>query len=228
MKYIDYHTPAQIINGTNAYISAPYALQYTFGGIMPNPGWFNQSINIGAIQGVGFAGTFFGIASGTGDTQREGRNVTIKSMLFNLVLSGVCFSGPTGGDVLRISIIQDSQFNGTVPAIGEVYGTVVGGQVTVNYLDLPNVETSNRFKILCDECVELTNPFNTGIDEATGGLINVPWKKYLKVDIPLSYANTANNGSTATITGNNVFMIVRSRNGGAYIEGKVRCRYTDK
>lgn len=223
LKYIDYAWLPQIIIG-----AAPYNTQYNHAVIFPTVASYNQSISIGNQQGNGYQGTFFGIASGVNDNQREGRMVNVKSILMNFTLSGVAWLGPNAGEVIRLCLIQDSQFNGTVPTINEVYGTTLGGNFSTNYTDLPNVENSNRFKILCDESIEVTNSFITGENANEAAIVNIPWKKYLKVDIPVTFTNTANNGSTGSIAGNNVFLIARSRNGSGYVEGKVRIRYTDK
>jgi len=89
-----------------------------------------------------------GIATGTDYTNRIGRKILIKSILFRATLIPNTSSNTPAGDVTRHMLIYDSQSNGAAPAIGDILQNS-----SIN--DPMNLNNRDRFKVLVDKFITM-------------------------------------------------------------------------
>lgn len=146
-----------------------------------------------------------GVAEGSDNTNRIGRKTLIKSVsikgqfaISQTDLGSVAF--PENGDTVKVAIVLDTQPNGALAAITDVWTT--GGPFAHRNLD--NIE---RFQVLQEDIysVGLTGP-NA-----------VAHQRYSKVDIPVRYTGTA--AAIANITTGSLIMFVLDNNGSGANQG---------
>lgn len=124
------------------------------------------------------------MTQGTGDSQRLGNSITIKS--FQII--GSWFVDPTtvsfdttGTIQLRWFLLLDTQANGLIPNLNEVFDNVAN----FTQAAIPNVANSDRFRILRDErlCISPT-AWNGAIDRWNWphGRIDYFRKMNIKID----------------------------------------------
>lgn len=89
-----------------------------------------------------------GIATGTDYTNRIGRKITIKSILFRATVVPNTSSNTPAGDTTRHMIIYDSQPNGAAPAIADILQNS-----SIN--DPLNLNNRDRFRVLFDQYVTM-------------------------------------------------------------------------
>lgn len=183
--------------------------------------YYDTTLVLGASAGVASVSQATGALNLTipNNTQvggRVGSKIVIKSI--QLKLNAVLAAGATDTDILHIYLVQDTQANGALPAIADVFtaGPVIGTQ-------LRNVENSMRFKILKHFVFNLSA--DAGVAAAFGGDTQQQ-ECYIKCNIPIYYNGTA--GAIGEIRSNNLFMIYGSNVAVATSGGAARLRYTDR
>lgn len=170
---------------------------------MRTGGWANPSrggelkfVDIAATPTITFAsGTFSagtllnGSVPGSGATDRIGRKVVIKSLLYRYAFSLAASS--TGGGTLRILIVYDKQANAAAPLITDIL-------LADSFTSPNNLSNRDRFITLFDE---LTEPLGSG---ANYQVANVGYKK-LNLE-QMFNAGTA--GTIGDITSGSIYLFV--------------------
>jgi len=92
------------------------------------------------------------VASGSGFYQRVGRTTCAKSIyitgIFNVNVGGGGLVQPT---FLRCMIVYDSQANGNLPVWSDIVRSISNvNAASSTARDMLNVDTADRFKVLCD------------------------------------------------------------------------------
>lgn len=166
-----------------------------------------------------------GVAQGSDFTDRIGRKVTMKSIVFN----GNLFPGSTtGADASkgcygRFVIVYDTQPNsGSLPAGTDVFAT--------NDPNSPmNLNNRDRFQVILDVRKQLASYTFTAATTklATGSPANAFWKKYKKMNKEVIFSGTGNvigNISTGAL----YLFYIGDFPGVAMIDHYCRVRYTDE
>lgn len=110
------------------------------------------------------------IAQGTGNGNRVGRKITIKSVQFRGMVKPAA-GGGFGQN--RILIVYDKQSNGAAPNITDIL-TVSGAEAMMN---LNNAE---RFVVICDEIT----------DSCQSTALSIYTKRYIKCNLDVMYSGT--------------------------------------
>jgi len=160
------------------------------------------------------------IPQGTAQSERVGRLVVVKSILFHGILTYAPGAAANAADGIFMYVVLDRQANKAVAAVADVFTS------TDLSVALPNLDNERRFKILKRVFV----PFNPGAGVTTAYNYTVRLLDYyVKCNIPLEFDNSATTGAIGTITSNNIFVIGGSKNSDDLIgiQGTHRVRYTD-
>ena len=178
-------------------------------GIIPNGSLFMPSLNV--------------IPQGDGESNRDGRKVTVKSVHYHLTATSLLASTVTSR--VRVMVILDKQCNGAVISPGLILQTT---QIN-SFRSMENIE---RFTILSDRIVDLPVSAVGSFDPATG-ITNqlVPTSKRVSFskscNIPVNFDNTATTGVIATIRSNNLCILAFSEAQNVTLGGYARIRFTD-
>ncbi len=162
------------------------------------------------------------VDQGTGEEQRIGRKIIIRSIGIHLnVQLPATTSSAASTDSLRFIVYQDKQANGAI-------ATVAGILEDSNIFAFNNLSNKNRFRILCDKI------WNVNAAAAGGNATNnlqtgefVLHKTWFKsaLNIPVEYSGTGN--AIADITSNNIGILALSENSAVTLETNTRIRFTD-
>ncbi len=159
------------------------------------------------------------IASGTGESERIGRKITLHSVAVN----GFLTLGPTVVDVANTStvvsmrIIQDSQTNGA-----KFVGTDL--QETDTYTSFNNLVNSGRFRTLHKQTFELVS--KAGATAIVWGEDVRDVSAHVPLNIPIEYSSTT--GAVTEVRSNNIYIVFQSSSGNlATFTGFCRVRFTD-
>lgn len=172
----------------------------------------------GAI--VPAAGTLVEIPQGTGDIQRDGRKITVRSIH---IRSNIQNTAPLTtliqGSYLRYMLVWDKQTNLTAP-------TVTAVLQTADYRSWRNIYNTQRFNILMDKTIVLST--TTAPSATTFTTQNYYLKKSFKCNIPITYNDlSVTTGPITTIPSNNIFILVISNDGQVDCAHNVRIRFSD-
>jgi len=156
-----------------------------------------------------------GIARGDDINQRNGRQVTMRSIElrgYNYVTTA------TGTDQIhRVCLVLDKQPNGAALTAAQVFSSV-------SHLAPRNLENRARFKILMDKRMTL----NSDVVGEPGA--RRVWKIYRRLNIPVTF-NNGNAGTVADIITGSVYLVMIGSNAAGVTAGSFqgisRIRYTD-
>lgn len=173
------------------------------------------------------------IPLGTGSSQRIGRNITITSIFYRMVISlETTNSGPVT-QMTRTAIVQDKQANGSTPLYTDIYTTIfTGPPAQIQPYSPMNLENSARFKVLSDENRILLSNGAIGTTTQASSLSNVCWiENYHRCNIRVTYNNNTN-GDQRDIATNCLYLITigeftAAQPFNAVGNGVMRIRYTD-
>lgn len=168
------------------------------------------------------------IGAGTGEAQRIGRKITLKSVHMNwqiLVPSQVNETFLPDGDLLRIIVYLDSQANGTA-------ATVTGILENGNINAFRNLSDSTRFRILSDT----TRPINHTTFSSVVNNSNstrhasldrwIHFSNHKNINVAIEYSGDGT--SIDTIRSNNIGVLLISKTGQTFTTIlKSRIRFTD-
>lgn len=164
------------------------------------------------------------LAEGTARNQRIGRRVTIRSINVHWQVTLPNFEAqvdPPVGDAVRIMLCIDKQCNGAVTPPENII------LPHTSYLAFRNLAETHRIKVLWDKTINinyqstaqfLVNNFAGGGQIKTGAI-------FKKVNITIMYDDTG--ADLATISSNNIIILVVGRQGVAGFSTRNRIRYTD-
>jgi len=158
------------------------------------------------------------IPTGDGQSNRDGRLITIKSIGIKgfVQIPSQAAVGATS-DVCRIMVIQDTQANGAAFNVGNVLA-----QTT--WLGMMNLENGSRFKVLQDKSYTL---------QCTGGLAAATfeatkqWGFYMRCSIPIIYDASAATGAITSQRTNSIAVLIISEGGFASVQYQARVRFTE-
>jgi len=157
-----------------------------------------------------------GVAIGDENTQRDGKQITVKSVQIN----GIARPETTSNGALlgRVMIVWDNAANGALAAAGDILETV-------NSTSFPDVNNSQRFTILSDTKFAL-GVYNTTATSAVGDQTAKLISVYKKLNSVTQYSGTTN-GIASIQNGALLLLCVGNAAYGATINMDVRVRYTD-
>jgi len=192
--------------------------------------WLDSSVNEGAVPLAGSIYNITTVAQGTGPSQRIGRKIVIKSILWKgyglkPTISNAADALAGESVTLRLAIIQDKQANGAFPTIGEIWDASSGGGVGVNAFN--NLFNRDRFITLIDKRMFL-NSGGLGSDGTDWAGAEEQKNFYYKkrVNMPIEYSSTT--GAITEVRSNNIFVVLIASNDQlAQVASGVRIRYTD-
>jgi len=165
-------------------------------------------------------GQLLTIAKGTAESERIGRQITVKKVQVRMTVAAN--TNTYVGGAFRILLVQDKQCNGSAATYSGVNGVLESDSFTA----FRNLENSGRFVILKD-WIETLQPA-AGIVGAFNSAMKV-LDFYYTCSMPVSYDSTADTGAIETIRSNNLFLLARSSfDDDLYqVSGVVRVRYID-
>lgn len=175
------------------------------------------------------------ISAGTGPSNRDGREVTVNSILIRGTLKDIPDDPVThvcDDRSVRLLLVQDTQANGALPALGDILDNAnavatTNGELGINNFN--NLENSSRFKILHDEILELTQGpaiYNYGTSVVSNAVRKHHFQIYKPVNFKVSYDGTA--GTLGTIVKNNIILVVyasESTRAYLYLDAQARVRF---
>ncbi len=174
--------------------------------------------------GVLVRSTFNDVAQGTGEAQRIGRKLTLKSAEFRWTIESPATSGGTevGGQTIRLVVLMDKQANGAATSWLSVFQQA-------NIHSMRNLENSNRFTILRDKLVTL-NRVSGPVPGGTTGLfpqVNRPVHLRVTLNTPIEFSGVL--GSMSEIRSNNLLMLAIAEEDSTTtnVHGTCRIRYSD-
>lgn len=156
------------------------------------------------------------------ESGRVGRKVTLKSIAMRGTVVLPAATGATStDDVVRIILVQDKQCNGAAMGVTDLLETATADSFN-------NLSNKSRFRVLFDKKVRVQAQGAVASGAAfTYAEQRVHWEKYIKLNMPIEYDNSATTGATATIRSNNITALVISTDGTALVAWTCRVRYTD-
>lgn len=167
--------------------------------------------------GVIALNTVNNVAAGTGESQRVGRKITIKSIHLRWVnVIKASASNADTDDGLRLILYLDKQANGAAATVTDILETA-------DYLSFNNLSNRNRFRVLMDRVVDVSS-MSGGSSTAFGAAAKTK-QAHLRCDIPIEFSSTT--GAITEMRSNNVGVLIISDNQEAECVGNVRIRYTD-
>lgn len=180
-----------------------------------NNSHFNVS-NTGLIA----ANTIVNVAAGTGESQRVGRKIRIKSLhlRYTVTLQQTTTLTDTD-DGLRVIVYHDKQANGAAAVTTDILETG-------DYLSFNNLSNKNRFTVLCDKYHDMSSQagaFDGTNDQFARKTITKTFHKML--DVPIEFSSTT--GGLTEIRSNNIGILVISDNGVVDFIWQSRVRYSD-
>lgn len=158
-----------------------------------------------------------GLAAGTGVSDRQGREVILKSIQINAKAFATATTGTS--QLARLLLVYDRQCNAAAPTLTQVL-------TAANTVAPRNLDNRHRFKILMDTVVCLPNR----VTATESGPLLVPIRFYRKLRHPVEYNAVGDATITSINTGSLYLMSIGDNAGGAtagQISGTVRIRYWD-
>lgn len=156
-----------------------------------------------------------GIANGTGESQRIGRQVTATRLNINGVFTLPASAAGTT-DVVRMMVVQDKQCNGADFTSTDLL------QVSNNFLSYRNLENSKRFKVFLDK--RFTMDAKMQISAATSGAVTQYFSESINLrDMVFEYSGTA--GLVSELKSNNLGVFFITEKGLIVTDMYSRLRY---
>lgn len=159
------------------------------------------------------------INQGTGESQRIGRRVTIRSIAWKYTIRFIPNQAPLNtDDTVRIILYWDRQANGATASVADILEDA-------DYNSFYNLVSQNRFRILMDRKYNM-NPTGTG-DGTTTDVFGTAkeGRFYKKCSIPIEYSSSS--GVMTEIRSNNIGILMISRAVNlCSMEGIMRLRFT--
>lgn len=190
--------------------------------------------------------TAVGIPRGTGPNERIGRKLTIKKLMIKGMLRNVnSGDAAQAADVVRVIVFQDTQANGTLPALSNLLDAG-------NILSFNDLENSGRFRVLKEKKFVLnaqagagwstqasyTQPPGVAATPNGGGFtapatgngvvfaeVLKPFEMYLNLTVPIELDGP--NGTIAECKSNNLCLAFISQESHTQVTFRTRLRYLD-
>ncbi len=180
-----------------------------------------QNLDTNPVTAIGSIpiDSFLKIQSGTGESQRIGRNILVKKMSIKFTWTFLAqqFAG-NAHSFARIIIYCDKQANGATASVNDI---LEDGAGMLSFRELENI---HRFRILADRKYAITPTCGAGngtTDNFTGGYIQD--EIHVNMNLPVEYSGVL--GLITEIKSNNIAMLLISHAGRVKFESSVRIRY---
>lgn len=186
---------------------------------------FAQSLIIDAV--VATAGaifqTIFQVPQGSGQSQRNGRRITVTSIHWRFRISLPPQDGigsPKSGDTLRVIMYLDKQANGGAALVTDILDTAAIN----SFRQMSNIE---RFEILSDDLYNFnySGMASDAIGNVSQGEVVKSYVTTKHTLIPVEYSGT--DGLLTEIRSNNVGILLISSKDIMGFGSVIRIRYTD-
>ena len=161
------------------------------------------------------------IQGGTGESQRVGRRIKVKS----ISIRGYVFlpdgtDAAKSADMVRIVVYGDRQTN-------KAAATVANLLDSTDFLSFNNIENSLRFKTLAQRTITV---HASGVGSASTPSVQVgrglkPFQINIKLNAIIEYAGTT--AAITELTSANIGVMIISQGAAAQVEYIARVRYTD-
>ncbi len=141
------------------------------------------------------------VTQGDGESQRDGRKITMRSITIDGTITMAGQSGQSASDApipVMIALVLDTQTNGALLNSEDVFKNV-GGFAAVNASLMRNLQFIKRFKVLAIRKMSFDSPRMTNDTGATGGVITGGLIKRFHIFVNLKNRQTIYNGTTETI-----------------------------
>lgn len=192
------------------------SLQSVVSKLGPELKYFDSSVNFTNITIAGNVTGLLGIAEGTGETTRIGREILVKDVT---IKGSLTLAGLTANSAFRFALVVDrQQISDTAPSATDIFqdGAFSADPISA----IPNVLHLERFRILYLSNIYNVNRFISGL--ATSN----PYVEICKtLNIKVSY-----NGSTSSdIEKNGIYFVTLTNDGSntADFTGIARVGFTD-
>ncbi len=168
------------------------------------------------------------IGQGLTESTRIGRKCVIRAIGWRglIQLDALTGSGATGGSVLRLMLVQDTQCNGAAPTPSGIGGVLE----TADWRSFNNLSNKGRYKILYDHFFDM-NIMGAAGDGTTNDYVNhrTSFSFFKKCAIPLEFSGVANPAAITELRTNNIFPLIITNNGSAFTQvmSKFRFRFSD-
>lgn len=178
-------------------------------------------INDATVGQAGVVTAVMGVGQGITDSARIGRKLTFKHVSWRISLNTIATADTnvSGGDIVRLMLVMDTQPNGaTVATAAEIL------QVD-NFQSYNNLNRKGRFRVLWDKTVAVNALMAAGNGTANDtGTTFVHLEVYRKLDTPVEYSGVA--GATSEIQTNSLLTLVLSSVGERInMDSKMRLRF---
>lgn len=187
--------------------------------------------SISATGDIQNSGTLIVIPQGAGESQRVGRKVVIRKIMFRGEATLNEYAGTTEADAsaanrVRIIFYVDKQCNGAAATAGDILATATPVSNGFN-----NLNNRDRFLILKDKFIDL-NPM--ALAKGTTNYVRPRVNKSMffarSCELPIEYSSTT--GAITEIRSNNIGCLIIADSAATgfacAVTGTVRFRYTDQ
>jgi len=184
----------------------------------------NQSLSASGINFItnGFTGADMSIIQDTGESDRIGRKILVKSIHLrgHWELPPTVISNQTA-DQIRLVIILDKQANGTQAVWDDVFADGAAQRAIWSYKKLSN---SNRFVILKDFTSTINSMTLASITPGEVGDVERGFECHLSnLNIPVEYSGTA--GIIGEVQSYNIFALLMTNVARIGIRVQIRTRF---
>lgn len=129
--------------------------------VAPNTQVLNTAANFDVLNAVPVGSAFY---------NRIGNKISMKSLELRGYIAQTANAGTGVAEYIRIVILYDAQANGAYPTWADIFTSYAGdGTTTSTSVDFLNINNRERFKILMDDTICVTNNANTALTNATAG-----------------------------------------------------------
>lgn len=140
----------------------------------------------GNFSNTGILVLLNGVSQGTDYTNRIGRKIILKSLLFRLtVVPNNSSAGLAVGDIARMVILYDCQTNAATPAVTDVLNLA-------DFNEPMNLNNRDRFKVLSDKFITIGAATYTAGALTAGSPVPKQIKIYKKMNMEQIFGATGN------------------------------------
>jgi hypothetical protein len=180
----------------------------------------NASAAINPVLAAGNVVAYNLVAQGTDFTNRIGRQIMNKSILFRASVQNNQ-ANDTPGDIVRIMLIYDDQPNSAVavPAVTDIL-------TTADIFSGINLNNRDRFKVLYDKRFTLPSGVYSAGTLTVGSPVPKYVEKFIKLNHPTIFSGTG--GTIASIGSGSLLMLnLSTQNTATTLTHYARVRFTD-
>lgn len=164
-------------------------------------------------------GSLSAISQGDGESNRDGRKVTLKSIHIN---GNVTRTSGTNSSRVRLLLVHDSQTNGSALSPEDVLLIPTSATALATYA-FRNLQHTSRFKVLYDKTFTLTPSLGFDGVSAVSNTPEVNFKINKKLNMPVTYKDTS--ADVANITDNSLHLMCVTDSTGVVLQYNVRTRF---